>query len=134
DKTAAYATLHHVLVTLTRLLAPFQPFLTEELYQNLVRSVDATAPESVHHSEYPSIDPAFEDELVLAQMERVLQLVNLGRAARNKAGIKVRQPVARLLVAGPSELGNLESHVLDELNAKALERVADGGALADYEV
>jgi isoleucyl-tRNA synthetase len=134
DKTAAYATLHHVLVTLTRLLAPFQPFLTEELYQNLVRSVDRAAPESVHHSPYPEVEPAYQDERVLAQMERVLQLVNLGRAARNRAAIKVRQPIARLLVAGPADLGELESHVLDELNAKALERVADGGALADYEV
>ncbi|HEY3107156.1 MAG TPA: DUF5915 domain-containing protein, partial [Chloroflexota bacterium] len=69
-----------------------------------------------------------------AQMERVLLVVNLGRAARNRAAIKVRQPVARLLVAGPADLGELESHVLDELNAKALERVADGSELADYEV
>jgi isoleucyl-tRNA synthetase len=134
DKTAAYATLHHVLVTLARLLAPFQPFLAEEMYQNLVRSVDASAPESVHHTDYPVVEPAFEDQRVLGQMERVLQLVNLGRAARNKAAIKVRQPVARLLVAGPADVGELESHVLDELNAKAIEQVADGTTLADYEV
>src|SRR5207253_6373627 len=103
DETAAYATRPRVLVTLTGLLAPFQPFLTEELYQNLVRAFDADAPESVHHGDYPAADPAFDDQAVLARMERVLQIVNLGRAARNRAAIKVRQPVARLLVGGPSE-------------------------------
>jgi isoleucyl-tRNA synthetase len=136
DKTAAYVTLHHVLVTLAKLLAPFQPFLAEEMYQNLVRSVDPSAPESVHHTDYPAPDAALDDPGVLREMEQVLRVVNLGRAARNKAALKVRQPLAKLLVHGvdPLEWEGLLGHVLDELNVKAIEMVDDPGQLADYEV
>ena len=136
DKTAAYVTLHRVLVTLAKLLAPFQPFLAEEMYQNLVRSVDPSAPESVHHNDYPAPDAALDDSRVLRDMEQVLRVVNLGRAARNKAALKVRQPLAKLLVHGvdPLEWEGLQGHVLDELNVKAIEMVDDPGQLADYEV
>jgi isoleucyl-tRNA synthetase len=136
DKTAAYVTLHRVLVTLTRLLAPFKPFLAEELYQNLVRSVDPSAPESVHHTDYPAPDASLDAPEVARAMDQVLRVVNLGRAARNKANLKVRQPLARLLIHGvdPAEWEGLIGHVLDELNVKAVEAVDDPASIADYEI
>jgi isoleucyl-tRNA synthetase len=129
DKLAAYQTLHHVLVTLAKLLAPFQPFLAEELYQNLVR-----ASGSVHHTDYPELDPALDAPDLLAQMDALLRAVNLGRAARNKASLKVRQPLARVLIHGARISPTLEPDLLDELNVKAVAYVEDAGELAAYEV
>ncbi|HEV8633252.1 MAG TPA: isoleucine--tRNA ligase [Chloroflexota bacterium] len=136
DKLAAYQTLHHVLVTLAKLLGPFMPFWAEEMYQNLVRSVDAAAPESVHHTDYPEVDPSLEDPAIVAAMDALLRVVNLGRAARNKAALKVRQPLARVLVHGVDRgvMRALEGHLLEELNVKAVEYVDEPSSLAEYEV
>ena len=139
DKVAAYLTLHEALVTLARLLAPFVPFLAEEMYQNLVRSVDAAAPESVHHTEYPAANPALIDEELLADVELVQKVVNLGRSARSKANLKVRQPLAGMTVklARPDELAALERlapQVLDELNVKRLSFADDLGDLVTCSV
>lgn len=136
DKAAAYTTLHHVLVTFAEILAPFQPFLAEVLYQNLVRSVDSTAPESVHHRDYPTADETFDDPGLEARMERVLRVVNLGRAARSRSGIKVRQPLGRLLVCGVSsdDLTGLEDEVLDELNVRAIEFLDAPDAISRVEL
>ena len=122
---AAMATLHDALVTLTTLLAPFLPFLSEEMYQNLVRSVEPTAPTSVHHCSYPSADPGVRD----AQLERVMDLTrvvaSLGHAARKGAGVRLQQPLPAVRVAGGSTfrvLPEWASGLLrDELNVKSVE-------------
>ena len=100
DKKAAFMTLYTVLHTLTLLTAPFVPFMTEEIYQNLVRSVDATAPESVHFCDYPGADESRIDAELEANMARVLDIVTLGRAARNDGAVKTRQPLALMYIQG----------------------------------
>ncbi|MEI2624278.1 MAG: class I tRNA ligase family protein [Giesbergeria sp.] len=94
DKQAAYSTLYTALTTVAKLLAPAMPFLAEELYQNLVRSVDETAPESVHLAEWPEVMEEFIDESLNREMQVVMRLVSLGHSARQKANRKVRQPLA----------------------------------------
>ncbi|RLC84812.1 MAG: isoleucine--tRNA ligase, partial [Chloroflexi bacterium] len=136
DKNAAYATLYHVLTTLCRLLAPFTPFVTEVMYQNLVRSVDEAAPESVHHTEWPVADEAAVDEDLLARMALARQVVALGRSARNSRGIKLRQPLARALVHLEPGVGELDDELValvrDELNVKRVEFVEDVADLVSY--
>jgi len=139
DKRAAYGTLHTCLVTLSRLLAPFLPFLAEEMYQNLVRSHDAAAPESVHLCGWPVADRALIDDRLNDDTRLVMRLVSLGRAARSKAGIKVRQPLPRayVKVTNHSEeeaVRRLEGQVLDELNVKQLVFVEDEREFVDYQV
>lgn len=130
DKIAAYLTLHEALATLARLMAPLVPFLAEAVYQNLVRSVDAAAPESVHHCPWPVADEGAIDRGLLDSMEVALRLVTLGRAARNQSGIKVRQPLAALRVVAPSAREEtlvmpVLDQVQDELNVKAVLFVHD---------
>ena len=102
DKLAAYHTLYDCLVTLAKLLAPYTPFVAEEIYQNLVRSVDADAPESVHLCDWPVADAAALDETVTFDMDVARRAVELGRAARNGAAVKNRQPLAEVAVAAPA--------------------------------
>jgi isoleucyl-tRNA synthetase len=136
DKQAAYATLYDVLVTLCKLLAPITPFVTEVMYQNLVRSVQPGAAESVHHCEWPQADAAAVDENLLDQMALARRIASLGLGARGNANIKVRQPLARALVYvsdGKGELTDeLAAIVTDELNVKAFEFVAEEGKLVSY--
>jgi len=137
DKNTAYETLYHVSVKLIRLLAPFIPFLTEAMYQNLVRSVRPTAYESVHHTAWPQGDLAVIDEDLLEQMELARQVASLGLSARNAAGLKVRQPLGRVLAyAGGRRSLNPElvEVVMDELNVKAFEFVEEAGRLVTYHV
>jgi isoleucyl-tRNA synthetase len=94
DKQAAYSTLYTALVTVAKLLAPSMPFLAEELYQNLVHSVDESAPESVHLAEWPEVLPEMIDQSLNRDMALVMRLVSLGHSARQKANRKVRQPLA----------------------------------------
>ncbi len=135
DKQSAYATLYTALVTVAKLLAPAMPFLSEELYQNLVRSVDETAPESVHLAEWPKTMPEFIDETLNRDMETIVRLVSLGHAARQKANRKVRQPLAEAAfsVGSPAERKALEIYadiVADELNVKHVRALdASGEAL-----
>jgi isoleucyl-tRNA synthetase len=134
DKLAAYHTLHVCLVTLCKLMAPFTPFVAEEMYQNLVRSVDKEAPESVHLAEWPESDPTQVDQRLMDETRLIMRVVSLGRAARSKAGIKVRQPLSRVVVKARSAsegkgLKRLESQVVEELNVKALELAEVDGAL-----
>jgi len=122
DKLAAYTTLYQCLVTLTKLLAPFTPFLAEELYQNLVSSVLPEAPESVHLTDFPIADETKIDKWLSDDMRLAMRVSSLGRAARNKAGIKVRQPVQTNYI-GVSEwereaLERIKPLVLEELNVK----------------
>lgn len=139
DKRAAYETLYRCLVTLCHLLAPFTPFLAEEMYQNLVRPVDGGAPESVHLSSWPEADPSQVDERLAEDMRLVMRVVSLGRAARSKAGVKIRQPLSTVYVKlrAPAEakaLSRLRALVLDELNVKDLSVVESEEEFLTYEV
>ncbi len=133
DKTAAYATLYEALTTSIRLLAPFVPFITEEIYQNLVVSVSDGVPSSVHLTDYPVANSEMIDEDLSRDMTAVLQVVRLGRAARSEANLKVRQPLPAVLVHSQDPrdaqaVVRLKEQILDELNVKdvrALEELSD---------
>jgi isoleucyl-tRNA synthetase len=137
DKVAAYATLYEALVTLGKLLAPTMPFLAEELYQNLVRSVDRETAESVHLAEWPAYDEQLIDEKLNANMELVMRFASLGHAARNQAAIKVRQPLseAAFSVTGTDEARALEQYadlLKDELNVKQVRVLGSTGEAVSY--
>jgi isoleucyl-tRNA synthetase len=137
DKEAAYATLYRVLTTLIEVLAPIMPFVTEVMYQNLVRRVDESAPESVHHCSWPEADPAAIDQTLLEQMDLVRRVASLGLSAREQANLKVRQPLARVLVYVDQAGGlsdDLAAIVMDELNVKTLTFVHEAGQLVDYKL
>ncbi|HEX6971861.1 MAG TPA: isoleucine--tRNA ligase, partial [Limnochordia bacterium] len=137
DKAAAYATLYEVLTTLARLIAPFTPFLAERLYQDLVVAVDAGAAASVHLTDWPKADPSLIDAGLEESMAKIRRLVGLGRAARNRAGIKVRQPLSRAVVPAesvPAAHAELLDQLAEELNVRAVEQGADVAAFLDYEV
>ena len=136
DKNAAYATLYHVLVKFAKTLAPFIPFITEVIYQNLVRSAQPGAYESIHHTAWPQFDPSTADDTLLEQMSLARRVVSLGRSARENANLKVRQPLSKVLVhAGNASLQKeLVDITMDELNVKAFEFVKQEGALVHYKV
>jgi len=140
DKEAAYATLYHVLTTLVKLLAPITPFVTEVMYQNLVRNVDADAPESIHHCYWPKADESAIDQALLDEMDLARRIASLGLGARGSANIKVRQPLARALVNLGTTRGfkplspELTEIVVDELNVKALAYVSEAGELVSYKL
>jgi isoleucyl-tRNA synthetase len=135
DKNNAYATLYHLLVKLTKLLAPFTPFVAEIMYQNLVRSVRPGAYESVHHTAWPQVDATLIDADLLSEMELARQIASLGLSARNSAGLKVRQPLSKALAyaGGKRSLGDeLVAIITDELNVKTFEFVEQAGRLVNY--
>lgn len=137
DKQLAYATLYHVVVKFIRLLAPFIPFVTEAIYQNLVRSVRPTSYESVHHTSWPLADEQAVDVGLEEQMELARQIASLGLSSRNSAGLKVRQPLSKVLVyAGKTKtlLPELVEIVKDELNVKEFEFVEKAEQLVSYQV
>ena len=138
DKDAAYATLYHVLVTLAKLLAPLVPFVSEIMYQNLVRTLDEGVEESVHHCAWPEVDAGAVDRELLDQMDLAMRIAALGRSARSTSNVKLRQPLARARVyagEGPGELPqSLVELVTDELNVKELEFVDSEGDLVEYEI
>ncbi len=134
---AALDTLYRVLVTFARLLAPMQPFLAEAIYQNLVRSADADAPESVHHTGWPQADPALVDARLLADMDLARAVVSLGHADRVAANIKVRQPLAgiKVVAAGKADsLARFAELIADELNVKAVELAEGEAELVTYRI
>jgi isoleucyl-tRNA synthetase len=140
DKRAAYHALYTCLVTLAKLCAPLIPFTSEAIYQNLVRSIDTNAPESVHLASWPVAGSAQIDEQLERDTELVMRVASLGRSARSKAQIKVRQPIAKMFVrprdAGreADALDRLRPQLLDELNVKEIEVVDDESGFVDYEV
>jgi len=139
DKQSAYDTLYSALVTLAKLIAPFTPFIAEELWQNLVRQADPAAPESVHLADWPTADPRRVDETLNAETQLVKRACSLGRAARAKAQIKVRQPVAQVLVkvrdaAEEDALRRNANLVLEELNAREFLLIGDDAGIVRYEV
>ncbi len=139
DKQSAYQTLHTCLVTLAKLMAPFTPFLTDEIYQNLVRSHDTTAPPSVHLCDWPESDASKIDAGLNDEVRLAMRLASLGRSARSKASIKVRQPVQRIYVKvrGKEEeaaLDRLKAQLGEELNVKELLPIEDESTYLRYEV
>jgi isoleucyl-tRNA synthetase len=134
DKMSAYDTLYTCLVTFSKLLAPFMPFLAEELYQNLVRSASPDAPESVHLTDFPVADASKIDQQLSSATQLAIKVSSLGRAARSGANIKVRQPLSRVVVAVKSRtdregLMKLKLQVLEELNVKDIGFVDTTGEL-----
>ena len=133
DKVNAYMTLYTSLVTLCKLAAPMIPFMTEEIYQNLVVSVDPNAPESIHLCDYPKADPAMIDKELEANMKHVLDIVVLGRAARNESGIKNRQPIGRMIVKAPFDVPSFYQDIItDELNVKKMELSDEADSFISY--
>ena len=122
DKINAYMTLYTALVTISKAAAPMIPFMTEEIYRNLVCSVDKNAPESVHLCDFPKVDENLIDKELEASMEEVLDIVVMGRAARNTANIKNRQPIGTMYVRAERPLDDMfKAVVADELNVKNVE-------------
>ncbi len=138
DKHTAYATLYHILVKLIKLLAPLTPFVTEMMYQNLVRAVQPTAYDSVHHCDWPEVDTTAVQGTLLDHMALTRQVTSLGLGARSTMNLKVRQPLAKALVHvrdGQETLSEaFTAIVADELNVKALQFVADEATLLRFEV
>jgi isoleucyl-tRNA synthetase len=137
DKDLAYWTLHQCLVTLVKVLAPMIPFVSEEMYQNLVRSVDPDAPESVHHCDFPTASEKLVDAELMESMALAIKIASLGRSVRGQAGVKLRQPLSSAMVAGPfagegNPLGTLSEFVLEELNVKRLLFTDDAASLVTY--
>ncbi|MDA1348392.1 MAG: DUF5915 domain-containing protein, partial [Chloroflexi bacterium] len=137
DKLSAYATLYECLVSLTKLMAPFVPFMTESMYQNLVGA--RSGRESVHLDDYPEADGSKVDERLSEATRLAMRLSSLGRSARSRAGIKVRQPLARaMVIARTSQEGELLSQIApqlqDELNVKEVAALEDAGSVVEFEV
>ena len=130
DKLSAYITLHCCLVTLAKLMAPLAPFVAEELYQNLVCSVDTQSPDSVHLAAYPAADESLIDQELMEATRLAMRIASMGRSARSKAGIRVRQPLSSVMVRtrSPAEeeyLALIEPQVLEELNIKEMQGLDD---------
>ncbi|MCI9618207.1 MAG: isoleucine--tRNA ligase [Eubacterium sp.] len=133
DKINAYMTLYTALVTVAKAAAPMIPFMTEDIYQNLVRSVDSTAIESIHLCDFPEVNEAHIDKELEDNMERVLKVVVLGRACRNKSNIKNRQPIGKMFVKADFELSEFYKEIIaDELNIKEVEFTDDVRAFTSY--
>ena len=133
DKINAYMTLYTALVTVAKVAAPMIPFMTEDIYQNLVRGLDASAPESIHLCDYPVCDEAWIDKELEANMDEVLKLVVMGRACRNVANIKNRQPIGKMFVKSEVILPEFYQEIVEEeLNVKTLEFTDDVRAFTSY--
>lgn len=133
DKINAYMTLYTALITLSKISAPMIPFMTEEIYQNLVRSVDKSAPESIHLTDFPKVNEEFIDKDLEVGMDEVLDIVVLGRAARNSANIKNRQPIGNMYVKAENVLSPFYVEIIeDELNVKAVEFKDDVEEFVSY--
>lgn len=133
DKVNAYMTLYTALVTVAKVAAPMIPFMTEEIYQNLVRNVDKSAPESIHLCDFPQADEKYIDPELEQNMELVLDIVVLGRAARNEANIKNRQPIGTMYVNARQTLSEFYKHIIEgELNVKQVEFVEDMTQFTTY--
>ena len=133
DKINAYMTLYTALVTVSKLSAPMIPFMTEEIYRNLVCSIDPSAPESIHLCDYPAANKAYIDTSLEASMEEILEIVVLGRAARNGSNIKNRQPLSKMFVQADKTLDDeFIAIICDELNIKSVEFVTDASGFVSY--
>ncbi len=137
DKKSAYKTLYEVLTSLSKLIAPFVPFLAEEIYQNLVRSLDKDAPESVHFCNYPTADESMINAKLNEGMDKVLEIVDLGRACRSASNVKNRQPLSKVIVCTSKELkldDELQALIKDELNVEEIEILHNADEFVSYEL
>jgi isoleucyl-tRNA synthetase len=139
DKYAAYRTLYEVLVILSRILAPFTPFVVESIHQNLVREVDETAPESVHHCTWPEPVDAWSDRQLIDEMSLVQSLVSMGHAARNSANRKLRQPLAEAAFRVPDQeqeetIRKYDELICDELNVKQVRLLDTATEAVEYQL
>ena len=133
DKINAYMTLYTALVNVCKAAAPMIPFMTEEIYQNVVRTVDASAPESIHLCDYPVYDASMIDPALESDMDEVVRIVVMGRACRNASNIKNRQPIARMFVKAPAELGDFYKEIIEsELNVKEVRFTQDVRDFTSY--
>ena len=133
DKINAYVTLYTSLVTISKAAAPMVPFMTEEIYQNLVRSIDKDTPESIHLCDFPTVNKAWINEELERDMDEVLKIVVMGRACRNTANIKNRQPIAQMYVKAPYKLAEYYCEIIeDELNVKKVDFTDDVRAFTTY--
>jgi isoleucyl-tRNA synthetase len=141
DKESAFQTLHEVLATVVHVIAPILPFLAEEMYQNLVRSTNKDAPESVHLCDYPEPDPAKIDDELEAQIDCVIRTKNLGLSLRNEAKVRARQPLGKLVVRPKDakdravlEVPHFAAQVLEECNIKEIELIEDESSLVSFAI
>jgi len=139
DKNTAYATLYHVLTHIIRITAPILPFVSETIYQNLVRNSENDMPDSVHLCNYPEFDESWVDLELIKNVDAMKKLVELGRSARNQSNQKIRQPLARVSYAVESNaiaqfIEENKEIVLDELNVKAIERITEADQLISYRI
>ena len=133
DKINAYMTLYTALVTISKAAAPMIPFMTEEIYQNLVRSVDKDAIESIHLCDFPKVEEAWINKELEDDMEELLKIVVLGRAARNTANIKNRQPIGTMYIKADKEMGQFYTDIIaDELNVKEVKFANDVESFISY--
>ena len=133
DKINAYMTLYHALVTIAKTAAPMIPFMTEDIYQNLVRSVDKDAPESIHLCDFPTVNEAWIDKDLEADMKELLEIVVLGRACRNTANIKNRQPIGTMYVKAEKKMNEFYTDIIaDELNVKEVKFADDVESFISY--
>ena len=133
DKINAYMTLYHALVTIAKTAAPMIPFMTEDIYQNLVRSVDKDAPESIHLCDFPTVNEAWIDKDLEADMKELLEIVVLGRACRNTANIKNRQPTGTMYVKAEKKMSEFYTDIIaDELNVKEVKFADDVESFISY--
>ena len=133
DKINAYMTLYHALVTIAKTAAPMIPFMTEDIYQNLVRSVDKDAPESIHLCDFPTVNEAWIDKDLEADMKELLEIVVLGRACRNTANIKNRQPIGTMYVKAEKKMDEFYTDIIaDELNVKEVKFADDVESFISY--
>jgi len=139
DKQAAYAVLYEILTSVIKILAPVLPFVTEEIYQNLVRNQDKSAPESVHLCDYPTSDESKIDTALMDKVDALRRVVELGRSARNKGNLKIRQPLAKLSFTVKDDdvadfIFDQQNVILDELNVKELNRAKTDSELIRYNI
>ncbi len=134
DKEAAFATLYHILETMSRLTAPFTPFMAESMYRNLVCSVNPDAPISVHMTDFPVCEESRIDAQLEAHMADLLHVVVLGRSCRNESGLKVRQPLSRMIVSGVTLPQDLCALAEEELNVRDLVFTDDTTAFMTYQL
>ena len=139
DKQSAYLTLYQSLDTIQRLIAPFMPFLAENIYQNLTRSINPGAADSIHLTQWPTVPDEWQNDELVREFDVVQRIIYLGRAAREQSKVKVRQPLARLLVRLPNQASadaarRHENQLLEELNVKSLEFIALDASLVTYRI
>ena len=138
DKTAAYSTLYQILINFVKVMAPVVPFVSDKIYTNLISGRNKSEVDSVHLCDFPSVGEADIDEEIINEIDTVIQIVSLSRSARNKANIKIRQPLAELAVYADDNIQNItknnQNEILEELNIKTLKFAVNESALVQYNV